>query len=406
MGGTTMVPVKIAIIDTQVNLALFDKKQIIEAYEIKGGQVKKKKNSHLVKGVTHSIICIGVLRHFTDLHKIYSIEVMSSASRRGNIEDLLSALDWCMAHEIELIHLSIGTTNFREFKKVKCKIDQVIEAGIIVVAASSNNNRITYPAALPGVIGVRADDSLRLNTYIYHNNPIDGIEISACLHCTVKELFGDDLERFGYNADFILTQSNSYTAPFITAKVCELMSKGIRNIKVIKAVLQEQATGLKGTISDEVVISKKNLILKDVVVPNIIIYCAEHKQSLLLVRKLIECFFEDQYYCVALMDSINSIELEGSIYVIDENKEWGIRSIKEKLQYLYGITEADCIITVVETEEVLELLRKDKLIDVLIMGNSNIKPYLERKIAEKVINIEWSRTSIKDIYMTCKKILE
>jgi subtilisin family serine protease len=72
----------------------------------------------------------------------------------GRHSDLIEALDYCLAHEVDVVELGVGSPYPSWL--VAAKIEQARQAGILCVAAVGNGGTVAFPAALPGVLGVAA----------------------------------------------------------------------------------------------------------------------------------------------------------------------------------------------------------------------------------------------------------
>ena len=74
---------------------------------------------------------------------------------RGSIDSFKAALEWCLKEKIKLVHMSVGTTNYIDAKKIENIIKQMVSNKMILCAALSNTNFPTWPACFDGVFGVR-----------------------------------------------------------------------------------------------------------------------------------------------------------------------------------------------------------------------------------------------------------
>lgn len=73
----------------------------------------------------------------------------------GRFSDLIEALDYCIANQIDVVNLSLGTPEPGEL--VRLKIEQARQAGVAcVVAAGNSANAVCFPASMPTVLAVSA----------------------------------------------------------------------------------------------------------------------------------------------------------------------------------------------------------------------------------------------------------
>jgi subtilisin len=92
--------------------------------------------------------------------RIYSLKVLNSRGS-GYLSDVLEALDWVIANEMDVVNMSLGTnSNITSFHEA---VQEVYQAGIVLVAAGGNDgpgiNTVDYPAAYLEVIAVSAIDA-------------------------------------------------------------------------------------------------------------------------------------------------------------------------------------------------------------------------------------------------------
>jgi subtilisin family serine protease len=92
---------------------------------------------------------------------------------RTSAANLLRALDWCVENRMDVVNLSLGTTNpahAESFRKVAARAAQV---GTLLVAAFDAGGQPCYPGCLPGVVGVKLDwdcprDQFRYADAVFH----------------------------------------------------------------------------------------------------------------------------------------------------------------------------------------------------------------------------------------------
>lgn len=98
---------------------------------------------------------------------LYALKVLD-AGLNGDVSNIIAAIEWAIANNIQVINMSIGSSIFSQALKDVC--DKAAQAGIILVAAAGNYNNpyIEYPAAFGSVIAVTAtaaDDTRPLFNY-------------------------------------------------------------------------------------------------------------------------------------------------------------------------------------------------------------------------------------------------
>lgn len=165
-------------------------------------------------------ICPNV--HFLDL-------MAMQPDGTAQISKLLEALDWCLYQGVKLIHLSLGTVNYFDVKPLEKRVISLQKQKVSIVAAYHNHNIRTYPAAFPGVFGVRQDREgiLEENQFLFQNQAGYSQENTIVAHWWGK----DGNQR-----------ANSYAAPVITGYIARaLLENGEVDFRTVSEFLRKDA---------------------------------------------------------------------------------------------------------------------------------------------------------------------
>ena len=100
------------------------------------------------------------------------------SSLRTTVDLLLRAIEWSMANRIDVINLSLGTTNPAHRERFVPVIARALEKGVILVSARDSEGTPALPGSLPGVIGVSLDWDCPRDAY-YSQATSDGIALTA-----------------------------------------------------------------------------------------------------------------------------------------------------------------------------------------------------------------------------------
>lgn len=212
-----MQNIKVAIIDNGVsdkllevlldnNMYIDDKNHcIINSDEIK------------YSGFMHGTICTLILQNEFSICTISSVKILNQDGI-GKVEKLKPALEWCYQNHIFLVNLSFGTTHFQDKPIIRSIINHYANRGMIIVAATSNNGLQTYPSFFSNVIGVIAGDRMFKDEHLYMNIGVDFVAPS------------EHIIKLG-NMYVKLKKSNSYAAPFVTAKIGAL-EQDLKNFNI------------------------------------------------------------------------------------------------------------------------------------------------------------------------------
>lgn len=159
-GTTTADPIKVAIVDTGIDLTHPDL-----ADNLKGGVSTvwyttsfNDDNGHgtHVAGIAAALdSAIGVVGVGPKID-LYAVKVLD---RRGSgyLSDVIEGLQWVIDNGMQVANMSLGTSS--DVTSFKEAIQKVNQAGITQVAAAGNTGgSVIYPAAYPEVIAVSATD--------------------------------------------------------------------------------------------------------------------------------------------------------------------------------------------------------------------------------------------------------
>lgn len=176
----------------------------------------------------HGTVCAEIIETIFQQVRFWDLQILEKDGTT-TIDILLHALEWCFYNNVEIIHLSLGTINYFDKKKLEDTISRLLSKGIIIVAAYHNTNIRTYPAIFNGVFGVRQDREGLLKNYQFMFQKQEGFkeENTIVAHSWQKE---ED------------TFSNSYAAPLITGYVAGFIADNPQaTFGDVKSFLQNKA---------------------------------------------------------------------------------------------------------------------------------------------------------------------
>lgn len=129
----------------------------------------------------HGTIVAAIIRHICNEVEFISVNILDeNLSTDGRI--LAYSLSNVFDYKPDIIHMSLGTVKKRYIFPLKKIVKEAKRLNIMLVAASENQGKISYPAYLNGVIGVKADkfdDCMKFsykNGFFYAPAGIDGID--------------------------------------------------------------------------------------------------------------------------------------------------------------------------------------------------------------------------------------
>jgi len=94
---------------------------------------------------------------------LYGVKVLDR-NGSGWLSDVIAGLDWCVANNMDVVNMSLGTDSDIQAFGDACNAAST--AGLLLVAAAGNDgDAVDYPAAYDSVIAVAATDSLDARPY-------------------------------------------------------------------------------------------------------------------------------------------------------------------------------------------------------------------------------------------------
>ena len=201
---------KVAIIDDGISLRNING----HSYEVVNSIITKAPiDNKRLKELSHGSICAYIIKDISNIDEFTDIKILD-AKKRGNIDDLVIALNWCLENKIKLINMSIGTLNYHDSKKLELPIKKLINAGSILVAAIHNTGLITFPAFCDGVIAVRYKEGSNLNYGEYSIDLLNGFSQIKSFVAQYRRKIIDNFDN-----EVILEDANSYSTAVMTGVI-------------------------------------------------------------------------------------------------------------------------------------------------------------------------------------------
>ncbi|MCE2433724.1 MAG: S8 family serine peptidase [Candidatus Latescibacteria bacterium] len=178
----------------------------------------------------HGTACAGIIRKKAPDAALYSVRIFD-ASLMADGRALIAAIQWCIDNEMDVVNLSLGTTDVT-FKKALQKVcRKAVDAGVLLVAAESNDGRESYPAVFFEVIGVTGGAIHEADGFYYRKD--------QRIECVAR---GDEQRVCWLNGKHIMTGGNSFAAPHITGIIAHLLEQHPKySVQDIRLLLQEKA---------------------------------------------------------------------------------------------------------------------------------------------------------------------
>lgn len=220
---------RIAIIDNGINRELICKDKIQAQIVIdENNRCIEDKNEIQITDFQHGTFCALIVEKYNSHCILNSVRILDR-NGKGGIEKIEPALEWCYQHNIRVVNLSFGTTNFNECEKLKKLVNKYAYNGMIIVAATANSGFVSYPASFTNVIGVATIGSPLSYSKDYMQMGIDTVVSSEHM----VKMFDEEIRT---------SLSNSYAAPYVCALIANRLNidKAL-DIKKLKEYAREQS---------------------------------------------------------------------------------------------------------------------------------------------------------------------
>ena len=104
----------------------------------------------------HGTAVTAAIREKAPSAELFCIKVFDRALNATG-DALIAALRWARAANVDIINLSLGTTNGAQEAALATEVDAARAMGIVIVAAGPQPDKRWLPGALPGVVRVVMD---------------------------------------------------------------------------------------------------------------------------------------------------------------------------------------------------------------------------------------------------------
>lgn len=166
--------------------------------------------------MTHGTLCAAIVHSYAPDAKLISIRVLDPVTRRGSIKQIRHALEWCAAHNVSVINLSVGSVSFKDWTYIQPAIANLARNNIPLICACSNNESPSLFTEFSWTISVEREAALFGNQYHFKNGNF--LEGDFCASSTHTIITSDDISE-------TFTSQNSHAAPVITAKAYQIIKE-------------------------------------------------------------------------------------------------------------------------------------------------------------------------------------
>lgn len=301
---------RICVIDESCQLHMLSK-----LTNCRPDQITALQNNGSDMEISHGTLCMALLIEALNKYRVADrvhITHFSVADNSGekSYSGLITALNYCADNKVDIVSVSIGVLGRVCAKEMRQILDRMNNT--VVVAAEANHFVLTYPAALPQVIGVKRALKSGEKYLEWVSNPADGIDLIADYPDTpvIQKL----RERYNY----WIGESNSILVPQICAQMAAFFLKDT-SIPTKASALRFLAEKPRVRIAADYRLPEYTRMNSDDQIPSVLLpYEGELTDSVLnRVISLQKAFEREEYACSILSDLQDESDFENGWYTID-----------------------------------------------------------------------------------------
>ncbi len=120
-------------------------------------------STDFVDRIGHGTAVAGVIHEKAPAAEIFAVRIFDRRLA-ANIDTLMRGLDWCLAHGIHIVNLSVGTANDQHRSRFEDFLQRAHSQGVFVVSAAN-----MLPGMLEGAIGVDSAPECNRDTVRFQN---------------------------------------------------------------------------------------------------------------------------------------------------------------------------------------------------------------------------------------------
>lgn len=212
----TGIGIRIGIVDSGFNSGKRDIK-IGQGIDLTNGQLHKEaigeSDNEFTDLIGHGTACAGIIYKKAPDALIFPIKIFEE-ELVSDVQQLVSAIEWGIDHKLNILNLSLGTTNDSELDELERVCEKAKENNMFIVAAVSNEGKESYPASFQSVFAV--DAGRVRGKYSYFFDPAQSVQFIAR---------GDRQRLDWLDGKQIFMGGTSFAAPHITAIIALLLQK-------------------------------------------------------------------------------------------------------------------------------------------------------------------------------------
>jgi len=203
----------VAMIDVDITIETYSSLlNTVKFYQVSDGSIGAlNTESCTYDGISHGSLCMTLFAAGAKKLPDCFILLKKYESGKCNVDDLITAMEWCEKAGVRLISLSAGTSQYCDAFSLYQVVNRLHKQGITLTASASNNRNLTYPACFYNCLGVCVDNTGDMDpaSFSYQEHPYDGIEVVISAVTAEGMAINSNSEATAYFAGVISTAADN-----------------------------------------------------------------------------------------------------------------------------------------------------------------------------------------------------
>jgi subtilisin family serine protease len=173
--GRTGCGVRVAVIDSGVHAAHPHIRSVAGGVSVRpDGTIEE---AAFADRLGHGTAVMAAIQERAPDAEYFAVKVFDGALR-STAPALFRAIEWAIERPVDIVNLSLGTTNSAHAAQFERLVERALRAGVAIFAARETEGQACFPGCLRGVFGVSLDDRCERTSYRARET-VEGLALMA-----------------------------------------------------------------------------------------------------------------------------------------------------------------------------------------------------------------------------------